>query len=82
VDKPEIEYPTAWKYKVVGVDEIQIRKAVDEVLKEKEYSFRFSKSSRSGKYLSFEISLVVSSEEERYTIFGNLKSRTEIQMVI
>jgi putative lipoic acid-binding regulatory protein len=80
--KPDIDYPTEWRYKVIGTVENEIRKAIDEVLEKKEYSLRFSRTSKKGKFVSLEIKLIVDSEEERDQIFGNLQKSPVVKMVI
>jgi len=80
--KAQIEYPTDWKYKVIGTQENLIRKSVDEVLTNIEYKLKFSKKSSKGKFISLEISLNVKSEKERDLFFHNLKKSKNINMVI
>ena len=80
--KPDISYPTKWGYKVIGTDEEVLRKAVDSVLTNFEYSLKFSNKSSQGKFISLTISIIVQDENERNSIFNNLKNHTTIKMVI
>ena len=80
--KPNIEYPTDWKYKVIGLENLILRDAIDEVLEEKDYSLRFSNKSKKGKFISLEVSLIVENEKERDSIFFNLKNHSAVKMVI
>jgi putative lipoic acid-binding regulatory protein len=80
--KPDISYPTKWGYKVIGTDEVVLRKAVDSVLTDFEYSLKFSNKSSKGKFISFNISLMVQDENQRNAIFNNLKNHSAIKMVI
>jgi putative lipoic acid-binding regulatory protein len=80
--KPEIEYPTEWKYKVIGLVENEMRKEIDEVFQTKEYSIRFSRQSKKGKFVSLEVSAIVETEEERNSIFGKLQNSKSVRMVI
>jgi putative lipoic acid-binding regulatory protein len=80
--KPDISYPTKWGYKVIGTDEEVLRKAVDSVLTNFEYSLKFSNKSSKGKFISLTISIIVQDENERNSIFNNLKNHTTIKMVI
>jgi len=80
--KPEVEYPTEWGYRVIGEDEEQIRVAIDEVVDTLDYSVKFSKTSKNGKYRSFEVKVTVPNEGERDRVFRELKARNCIKMVI
>lgn len=66
-DKPEIDYPCGWSYKLIGREEAALRAAVDTVV-QGDYSLVHSRESTGGKYLSLELSLTVSTEEERCEI--------------
>ncbi len=81
-EKVEIEYPTEWRYKVIGESEDSLRRAIDEVLESKEYKLKHSNKSRNGKFISLQASLIVESQDERDSIFVNLKSRAEVRVVI
>jgi putative lipoic acid-binding regulatory protein len=80
--KPDIEYPTEWRYKVIGLVENDMRKTIDEVLETKKYDLRFSRASKSGKFTSLEIKLIVDSEDERDQIFKYLQKSPAVKMVI
>ena len=45
-NKPEIQYPCLWEYKVIGEDEFAMRQAIAELLSELDYEVTFSRSSR------------------------------------
>jgi putative lipoic acid-binding regulatory protein len=81
-EKPEIEYPVEWGYRVIGEDEEKIRVAIDEVVDALEYSIKFSKTSKGGKYRSFEVKVTVPDESERDRVFRELKARNCVKMVI
>jgi putative lipoic acid-binding regulatory protein len=81
-EKLDLTYPTDWKYRVIGFDEKLLQIAIDEVLQDLEYSIRFGNRSSGGKFISFEISLSVETEEHRNKIFIDLKKHTHIKMVI
>jgi putative lipoic acid-binding regulatory protein len=81
-EKPNIEYPTIWEYKVIGENESKIKLVIDEVLDFKDYSINLSNKSKKGKYLSFNVSTVVQTEQERNLIFQKFKTNQFIKMVI
>lgn len=66
-DRPEIDYPCEWSYKLIGREEAALREAVD-IIVQADYSLVHSRKSTGGKYLSLELSLTVSTEEERLEI--------------
>ena len=88
--KPVVEYPCLWGYKVIGPDEENMRHAVklclDECLQEntgdREFELGQSRTSKGGKYVSLSLNLTVNDETERDAIFAALSARTEILMVI
>ncbi len=76
-DKPEINYPTKWGFKVIGKDRDKIEEAIKEILGDKNHNCKFSNASKNGKFSSFNAECVVDSEEERdalYKAFGEHES--------
>lgn len=88
--KPVVEYPCPWGYKVIGPEEESMRAAVKECLNsclnsntgDREFELGQSRSSKGGKYVSLSLNLTVQDEAERDAIFAALTSRPEILMVI
>jgi len=88
--KPVVEYPCLWGYKVIGADEDTMREAVKQCLEtclnensgDREFELGMSRSSAGGKYVSLSLNLTVQDETERDAIFAALTSRSEIRMVI
>jgi putative lipoic acid-binding regulatory protein len=80
--KPEINYPCTWSYKVIGSDRELVTRAILTVLENLEYQFSESNQSRTGKYISFNVSARVESEEERNRIFGLLQDIPTVKMVL
>ncbi|MRJ02245.1 MAG: DUF493 domain-containing protein [Epsilonproteobacteria bacterium] len=79
--KVHIEYPTIWRYKVIGEDAQKTRKAIESVTK-RPTTITFSKQSNRGKYQSFNADIMVHSEEEREQIYRDLKGHKDIKMVL
>lgn len=48
-----------------------------EILKEREFQFKHSNESRSGKYQSYKLSVLVNSEKDRLDIFDEFKKRAK-----
>ena len=88
--KPKIEYPCQWGYKVIGNDEETVHKAIRECLREcleageqeRPLEFGGSRTSGGGKYVSVGLTVEVLDEDERNIIFQALADRPEIKMVI
>lgn len=88
--KPKINYPCQWGFKVIGNDEETVHQAVRECLadclgtgdKERPVEIGDSRTSGGGKYVSVGLTLEVMDEEERNIVFQALAARPEIKMVI
>ena len=77
-----IKYPIKWQYKVIGTNEIEIINAIEDILLNFNYNLKPSKKSNQGKFLSYEISLIVENQEQRDSIFSDLKNHTNIKYII
>lgn len=80
--KLDLTYPCMWSYRIIGSDKKEIEQAGEEILAGRKYTFAFSNASSSGKYYSFNIDVMVESEEERVWIFDSLKNHKNIKMVL
>ena len=89
-DKPVIEYPCEWSYKVVGTNEDAVRAAVQTSLDtcltpnsgDREFSLGMSRKSKGGKYLSLGLTITVLDEGERDGVFRTLKDHPDVLMVM
>ena len=80
--KLELEYPCEWRYKLIGQDIEVIKRAVKDVILEREHKIDFSNASCSGKYCSMNLDLLVQNEDERQFIYEALKAHQHIKMVL
>lgn len=80
--KIEIDYPCLWLYKIIGCGEDEIKAAVREIMGEAEHSLQHSNTSRTGKYISFNLEVTVPSEEARNFFFAALREHPSIKMVL
>ncbi|MEA1919300.1 MAG: DUF493 domain-containing protein [Campylobacterota bacterium] len=80
--KLELEYPCQWRYKIVGEAKELMIEAVCDVISEKEHTIEDSKQSKTGKYTSMNLDLLVHNEEERNFIYEALKAHQHIKMVL
>ena len=71
--KPKINYPTRWEYKVIFDASDEAEAKVKDIVKDREFKLVFSKFSKDKKYASYDLAVLVLSEEERLEIFSALK---------
>jgi len=80
--KLELEYPCGWTYKLIGYEKEAIQKAIHEVILEREHTLTHSNASKTGKYVSMNLDLVIMNEDERNFIYEALKAHQNIKMVL
>ena len=78
----QLKYPCQWVYKIIGGDAERMKTAVKSVIKSESVEIEASRESKSGKYVSLNISLVVQSDDERKRIFTLLGQQSDIKMVL
>ena len=81
-EKLELEYPCSWSYKLIGHEKEAIQKAIHEVILEREHNLTHSNASKTGKYVSMNLDLVIQNEDERNFIYEALKAHQHIKMVL
>jgi len=81
-EKLELEYPCSWTYKLIGYEKETIQKAIHEVILEREHKLTHSNKSKSGKYVSMNLDLLIQNEDERNFIYEALKAHQHIKMVL
>ncbi len=79
--KLELDYPCSWSYKLIVLETVNITKTVKEVVK-KEHTVIESKSSKKGKFKSYNLDLIVHSEDERKEYHKVLGDHKDIKMVL
>lgn len=82
VERPEIEYPCTWVYKVIGEDCTLLKDVITSSCAPVEVSITHSQVSSKGKYHSLNAELIVSSEEVRLGIYETLKSSPVVKIVL
>jgi len=80
--RAELEYPCRWTYKVIGSVAHDVRGAIAEVLGERDHTLALSNNSRSGRYLSFRVELIVDSEAQRLDLYEALSQHRAIKIVL
>lgn len=80
--KPLIEYPCEWIYKVIGSDVDKILAAIEEAATGLNYKVATSNISKNGKYFSLNFSVEVPNETVRNLIFKKLDKNPDVKFVL
>jgi putative lipoic acid-binding regulatory protein len=81
-NRPEIDYPTKWEYKIIGSNVDEMISVVESVVVDHEYEITPSNISLKAKYFSLNVTVVVPSEIIRDKIFQNFTDHPAIKFVI
>ncbi len=81
-ERPEIEYPCEWGYKIIGKDKDALEAVICEIMGEREFTQKEGNSSSKGKFHSRNMRCQVESEEDRNAIFKAFQDHKDIKMVI
>ena len=84
-EKPVINYPTNWGFKLIGRDKDALLACIKEIMKEvgeKEHLCSLGNASKNGKFHTYNASCIVESEEERKKIFKYFEDHDDVNMVI
>ena len=81
-EKPQIEYPTQWGFKIIGRNKDALLACIKEVMGDKEHLCSLGNTSRTGKFTTYNASCIVESKEERDRIFKYFQEHIEVQMVL
>lgn len=77
-----IEYPSNWNYKIITEHQDHTKEAVLDVINERFHTLTHSNNSKSGKYISMNLELLVQNEDDRNFIFQALKDHHKVKMVL
>lgn len=77
-----LEYPCTWCYKVIASERAALEQAIRDVLDEREHKISPSNQSKTGKYVSMNLDLLVHNEDDRTFIYEALKKHQDIKMVL
>ena len=80
--KLELKYPCSWSYRLIGYEKQALQQAIRDVILEREHELQHSNKSKTGKYISMNLSLVIQNEDERNFIYEALKKHQNIKMVL
>lgn len=80
--KLELEYPCSWKYKIIGEERKKLEAAIHSVILERAHTLKHSNVSKTGKYVSLNLDLIVHNEDDRTFLFEALKAHQDVKMVL
>lgn len=78
----QLKYPCAWIYKIIDVDQNDMRSAVSEIIQDRTCSITLSRSSESSKYHCLNVETIVESESQRKIIYEALKAHKAIKIIL
>lgn len=81
-DRPEIEYPCTWVYKVIGKDCTLLKEIIVSTCAPQEVKISHSHTSSKGKYHSLNAELVVPDETTRLALYETLKQHPAVKIVL
>ena len=84
-EKPEINYPTDWGFKIIGKDKDALEKCIKEIMKiegDKKHTCTIGNQSKTGKFTTYNAFCIVENEEERKRIFKYFEDHGDVNMVI
>ncbi len=81
-EKPEINYPTQWGFKLIGRNKEALHNAIKEVMGDKKHLSAAGNASKTGKFHSYNASCEVEDEAERDRIFKAFQDHDDVDMVI
>jgi putative lipoic acid-binding regulatory protein len=76
-----IDYPCEWIYKVIGSGKESVHNAIASIIQDSEYHINDSNTSKTGKYLSFNVTVMVGDEAYRNKIYQAFKVHGDIKFV-
>ena len=80
-EKASIDYPCEWVYKVIGSDKESVYGATASIMQDGAYQISDSNTSKTGKYLSFNVTTMVGDEAYRNKIYQAFKEHNDIRFV-
>ena len=81
-ERPKIEYPCEWEYKVIGASVDNIIKVIEEAAKGLNYTITPSNVSKNEKYFSLNFKVEVPNEVVRDLVYQKLEESAEIKIVL
>jgi putative lipoic acid-binding regulatory protein len=80
--KPIIEYPCRWIYKIIGSDSRELEKIIEEIVRGHDYTIAPSNISKTGRYHSLTLEVLVDDEGQRTGTYDKLRNHPAVKMVL
>ena len=80
--KVEITYPTFWPYKIIINSHCKIHHVVENVIGKREYQVQKGNNSKNKNYESFKVIILVHNDDDRVTIFEELRKEDCVKIVL
>ncbi len=80
--RPEIDYPCEWSFKVIGENVNKMVALIEKVVEGMSYDLQASNISKKGKYKSLNLKVYVESETDRNFVYGSLSKSEDVKMVL
>lgn len=80
--KPEIRYPVLWLFKLMGESEEAMRAAVTEICVGRELTMAGGNKSRTGKYCTLNLEMMLFNDEERLYFYESLGRHASVRMIL
>ena len=81
-DHLKLQYPCQWVYKVIAASESALRKAIAEIMMDRDHTIAMSNASSSGKYICLNIEVQVLDEEDRRNIYEVLRAHSATRYIL
>jgi len=80
--KPILEYPCRWIYKIIGTDKGKMKKAIGEIMQGCDCTVTPSNTSKTGRYHCLNLEMLVGDEGHRTGVYDRLRGHPAIKMVL
>jgi putative lipoic acid-binding regulatory protein len=80
--KPVMEYPCPWIYKIIGEDQEKLKTAAAQVMRDQDYTVSLSSSSAKGKYHCLNVQVLVPSEAVRLALYESLRNHPSVIVIL
>jgi putative lipoic acid-binding regulatory protein len=81
MDRPDIDYPCAWDYRLIGRSEEILRAAAAQIAPP-DHQIEAGQQSKQGSYCSLSLTVTVLDEGQRLEIFHALKAHVDVLFVL
>jgi len=81
-ERPHIEYPCAWGFKLIGRDREKLEACIADIMADRDHTCEVGNLSKKGNFVTMNARCEVCSEEERNRIFKAFSEHEDVKMVI